>query len=933
MKKGLIFAIVLLLFVAAAAQTGIKNIVVTVNDFSKGMMPILPPFQNDPEAIAYSQNMYSLQPGTRTVRSGTVELVDYDSAVGDDTILATNGVDAMALYVPTDDSSAIVFASGGKWFAQKTGRRSPTSKLLSWLPAFNTIQEVMPYTDGLYITVFGDSIKSVSSRFVRDLDVGDTFFVEDTARVIEHVIRDNKLIVSPAFGEFDATTDYTVGRYYDPVIPQPYLVQSGNYMFTGSTKKPPQVVYTDIDHNIRIRSLGLVDSFYIDSIYSMFPDSAVRWDSVGRRGWDTTAYGTKYIRQIQLVSRRKGWVRDQWLVSGADGAESYYVRIGFAHRTAFYQIAGNTDTSVYLSDWYVDTLAIDSSTADPDWNDSLFFSKGQTLKDTIPTATAEGQWGYIFASVGETTPVVEESDVDSLYLTGRAALMWTVDAALALDSLDPYDNMLFIHLTGDDVSFDAFTDSSSSLQNERVVRSFSTPTLDSNEIFVKIVPIWWCVYSGKFFYSREECKSTGCGSCQELYEYTIRTKTISYTTQEAEALVSSYFHINYIRTSGDTVFFICNIGSGLTDNFIASTARWEIVKIGMPNWSGIVEWGTPAQLVGFGDTLSPSRLSFSAPGNPWDWSVQNDLIVGDDPADPIINGVGYDDQLILFKSHSMISYPGFLEVSRSDGLVGPNAVIGLNKFLYWLDVDGVKRMQRRDFQGYSVQKISAPMDPVFNAWNAVLYGTGVVPFSINPQYRYLSQMVYNQRDGHIYLFFPGANQTKNTACLTYDLQSDKWDGYFTLGASTAMWATIRDTSRIVMGGSDSALITGLDYSYTDVGIGIDTDLKSHKFWLQDDNAWPVQSTLKRIRLLARGLNGTFDSLKIYVIGDNLTSSASLIFGGSMKDIDWVYGFQENNTSRYWQWEIKGYGKDGSAAVLVPYKLQMEFTPQKKGTNY
>ena len=132
MKKGLIFAIVLLLFVAAAAQTGIKNIVVTVNDFSKGMMPILPPFQNDPEAIAYSQNMYSLQPGTRTVRSGTVELVDYDSAVGDDTILATNGVDAMALYVPTDDSSAIVFASGGKWFAQKTGRRSPTATSARW---------------------------------------------------------------------------------------------------------------------------------------------------------------------------------------------------------------------------------------------------------------------------------------------------------------------------------------------------------------------------------------------------------------------------------------------------------------------------------------------------------------------------------------------------------------------------------------------------------------------------------------------------------------------------------------------------------------------------------------------------------------------------------------------------------------------------------
>jgi len=986
-RKPLTLLFCVLLFAVASGQNAIRNIIVTVNDFSKGMMPILPPFQNDPEAIAYSKNMYSLQPGTRTVRSGTIELIDYDSAVGDDSLLASNGVDAMSLYIPTDDSSAIVFACGGKWFAQKTGRRSPSSKLLAWLPSFNVVQEIMPYTDGLAIAVDGDSVKSVSSKFVRDLDVGDTFWIEDTARVIKYIPSNNKVIVSPSFGELDTTTDYHVSRYYDPVIPQPYLVQSGNYLFTGSTKKKPQVIYTDNDHNIRIRSLGIVDSFYIDSIYSLYgkqmwidtsaaPDDTtysvftssptvsikglVMDTASERRSWDTTAYGSYYLKEFQLISRRKAWGRDQWFEDVRRGPEAYYVRLGWENKDVFYQIAGNTDTSIYLMTWYLDTLIDTTASGAASWTDSLFFGKARELGDTIPTATAEGQWAYIYCAAGLSDAVVPDDSTDLAHIKSRGGFWYTVDANFPVDTTEFLKSMCFLHLTANDVAFDAYSDSSSRLIGTiiRYMREdyvFGSYIPAEGDTVVSERPVWRARRTtritiggrlvgppGPWRYTESEayadCNKNAQSSCtpadiEARVEVVIRTIKTNEITKEAQFFSGGYWPIRYASRSGDTTFFFCGAGDAFTQTAEDTTRNWEIVKVDLPNWSGVVEWGSPAQLVGFGDTLAPSLLSFSEPGNPWNWSVQSDLLVGDNPSDPIISGIGYDDQLVLFKSHSMTSYPGFLEVSKSDGLVGPNAVIGLNKFLYWLDNDGVKRMQRRDFQGYSVQKISAPMDPIFNAWNSVVYGTGVVPFSINPSYRYLSQLVYNQRDGHLYLFFPEAGKTTNTACLTYDLQADKWDGYFTLGASTAMWATIRDTSRIVMGGSDSAIITGLDYSYTDVGIGIDTDVKSHKFWLQDEQGWPVRSTLKRLRFLARGVTGTFDSLTIYVIGDNATSSSSITLSASLRDLDWVYGFPENNTSRYWQWQIKGYGKDGSAAVLVPYKLQIEFTPQKKGTNY
>jgi hypothetical protein len=333
-------------------------------------------------------------------------------------------------------------------------------------------------------------------------------------------------------------------------------------------------------------------------------------------------------------------------------------------------------------------------------------------------------------------------------------------------------------------------------------------------------------------------------------------------------------------------------------------------------------------MVAWGDELSPSLLSFSTVDNPWDWSATSDVIVGNNPADPIVGAYGFDDQLNVYKERSSIGYPGFKELSQTDGLVGPRAVVGVNKFVYTLGLNGVNRQARRDFYGYTIEPISSALDPVFNSWNATTYGPNVVPFKINPQYRYKSVLTFNQRDNHLYLFFPEGTSTKNNRCLTYNLKTEQWDGLFTLSASDAMWATIRDTSRIVMASPDSALVIGLDYSYNDLGFGIDGDIKSGKFWVQDEQGWPMESTLHRLRFLSRSLDGAFDSVYIIMTGGTRSDTVDLTYNVGFGDVEQIARFSGDNLSEFWNWEIKTYG-DSLAGAFVPYQLDMEFMPVRR----
>jgi hypothetical protein len=342
----------------------------------------------------------------------------------------------------------------------------------------------------------------------------------------------------------------------------------------------------------------------------------------------------------------------------------------------------------------------------------------------------------------------------------------------------------------------------------------------------------------------------------------------------------------------------------------------------------MAEWNSPAQLVGWGDSAGTSVLSFSGVGAPWDWPVENDVAVGGNPSDPIISVIGYDDQLVIFKNSSIVGYPGFKELSISNGLVGGRAVVGLYKVVYWLDVDGVYQMARRDFLGYSVEKISAALDPVFNAWDYTTFSADVVPFKINPAYRHLSVLTYNQRDQHLYLFFPEGTSAENNRCLTYDVQGNKWDGFFTLKASDAAWITMRDTSRVVMGCPDSAMITGLDYAYNDPGAtGIDGTLLSGRFWISGGqaDAWPVETIAQRVRFLGRSLQPAIDSAWVIMVGDDRSDTLDMTFNTSWGDVEQIWRLSGDNKSEFWQWKMQVFS-DSIVGLFVPYQLDMEFSP-------
>jgi len=920
----------------ADAEDG--KVVVTVRDFGRGMTPVMPPYVNDPEAIVLSQNMYSTQPGSRQLRFGTTRLVPSKDTNAVD---SDHGISALSYFTPAQDSGYLVYASGGKYYYNTVGVVSwkyffppgpflpPNSPKFVWVhETLQVSREIAPPSYGTSVRIAADSdfVFGTGTRFIRDAAVGDTITIDTASRRVAHVLSDEVLLTTANWAAGATKTSWDLTRGYDSAT-TPFLIQSGDYMFSGSVATPTQFMYADKDSSVvSMRELGIVDSFYVDDIINIFSDTL-------RGSYDTLANGKKMLREIQVVSRRKGWAAGQWGSDVSGNPVTYYVRLGFGGhgellgtsdwRTRYFAINGNTDTSIILRAWYVDSLINGTTT----WADSIFAGKAAALpfvKDTIHDTSIVGTWGYIYNSAGNLHTVIPDDSSPTATLYGRGA-MWMItgaNASIVSDELF-YDGMYWIQLTGGDVAFPSFRDTS----NAHTYTYTCTYPLGGERCKPPDVPdsliLGWT------------SKRVNGGRSIEI-TYTIYTNLPITTGSEYLSVTDGKFPIRYAYlvdssgTANDTLVLVTGQAvAGLNDRTTQTTNRWELVRSGMPRFSGVAEWNSPAQLVGWGDSAGASVMSFSDIGNPFDWPVINDVAVGDNPSDPIIGVVGYDDQLVIFKRSSMLAYPGFKELSITDGLVGPRAVVGLNKYLYWLDVDGLKRIARRDFSGYTVENVSGAMAPVFNSWNPTTFGASVVPFRINPRFRESSILTYNQRDQHLYLFFPQGTDTTNSKCLTYDIQNNKWDGYFTLEANDAAWLTIRDTSRIVIGNPDSAMILGLDYSFNDVGnVGIDGDLKSAKFWVRDEQGWPMESVLNRVRFKSRSLSAAFDSAYILIVGDTKTDTLDLTYSGAWNDIEQLWRPSGNNLSEYWNWEIKTYG-DSLAGLFIPYELQMEFAPVKR----
>lgn len=929
MKKSLV---ALLCLTALFSVSAVNNdVTFSVADFSKGLTPMSGDYVNDPSSIMFSQNWYTIRPGRRQTRPGFLEVADYDS-INDTT---TAGIDALATFYPPNDSSHLIIAAGGFWYHLTTGFTwifgggPPTPSMAQH------ISEIRPYRSGDSVYVDSNIVTGKNTRWVRDLVAGDSIslapYTAAKTRKITKVICDTMLMVNGFFATDTAVglTSHRFRRFYvDGTNLEPYLLQSGNNVFTGNTKTEAQVIFKKdsvqegglqtSQHGIFLKKLQIVDSFYIDSIYSLWPATAAQWDSVPRRGWDTTTFGTKMIREIQLVSRRKGWFEDEWFTSITDDPESYYVRVGFKHRTPFYQITGNTDTSIYLMAWYVDTLPIDTAGGGgSDWNDSLFFGKGETLADTIPTALAEGEWGYIFTSVGGTKKVVTDPNTDTLYLTGRGALCWTVDNPFALDSFSQYDGMQFIHLTANDVNFNQFKDSSSQLINTRKVYTppGEEPIVPAGDSALSFRDAYLCPSTGKHYYDLALANyyCSGGGLFNNLvvrqWEWTISTPKTFYDTKESQALVNAYFPIRFIRKAGDTTFFITSITSGLTDNDTSKTLHWEVVKVGMPGWSGMTEWQSPPQLVGWGDTLTPSLVNFSRPNLPFDWSSLSDIVLGDNPGDPVVAMTGYDDQLFAFKKKTTLSFNGerFSEISKTDGLISPRALVSRNKNLFWVGQDRrVKTIQRRDLSGYTVENISDSIEPILLGWSDDIHGTQTVPFKISQSLRFKDILTYNEQDNHLWLATKIFDQTSRDI-FTFSLDRGTWDGVFPADINAMIYTTLRDTSRIIMGAEDSANIVSFftnQFTQDDLNRNFGAVLKSGDFWAVDQDGWPIASVFKTLRLQYHGASAsTHDTVRILMVGDTKTDTISWTMGSSYDDQEFVWRSNKDNYSTKWRWEI------------------------------
>ena len=898
-----------------------ETVVIKVDDFGKGMTPVLPAWRNDPSAITFSQNMYSTQPGGRQLRFGYTKAMPLLDTVPK----PTGAVTSIALFQPKSDSGSLIWTAAGTWYSTVVGIRNwgitinnPGEFLFSDTSVFQA--PVRPFhgrvgSDSLIAT--GDSVYSHlgTTRFVRDLQAGDSVTLSGETHEILRVISDTKLRLTVEMLSGDTVTSWTFQRIHDATGVNPYLLQSGEYMYTGTHLDPPQVIYRK-DDTLRIRPLGIVDSIFIDTAYTRFIDS------VTGISYDTTAAGAVLqINRAMLVDRSAvgKWSWGQWGENIDGNPVSYYCRLGAGgvdkpNWPKTFDIITNDDTALIIKVLFVD------STQNETYLDTAALYTGD---DTTWAKTLDGTYAYIYASVGNFKVAVSDTGTNDAIVSGGGTLWRTVDSAGSITDTanqDQYNyGMYFIHLLSDAKISPRVIGITKNFRVVELKESDGRPAIDSatERIWHQDPKEWKC------------SRSARSGSqCFWYIKYYIETTVKQYS---ANFIADPYFPISHMYWQRDTLFILTNGVRQIADA-VFTTDQWEIVEASLPQWAGMTEWNNPAQLVAWGDTSSVSLLSFSGQDDPWDWNVNKDVLVGLNPSEPIVSVVGYDNQLVIFKQSSMTGFDGesFKELSQTDGLVAPRAVVGLTKELYWLDVDGVKKMARRDFSGYSIQKVSTAIDPILNSWNANAFGSDVIPRRIVPAYRSQSILTYNQRDRHLYLFgtfdtlFPPA-QVTNNACLTYDIESGLWDGYMTIPATDAIWATVRDTSRILIGSPDSATVFAMDYAYLDDGIGIDLDIKSAKFQIEDQG-WPVKSKLKSIWFNGRGASGLLDGARVLLIGENATDTFNITFNSGIGDFGKTYYSSKDNLSKYWQWQIKAEGKDATGSLFQPHELRMEFIP-------
>ena len=914
MIRFLLFLLVMLLPLVATAQ---ETVTIRIRDFGRGMELSGPPYAGDPEALSYSLNMYSLAPGTRTIRPGTRKITTF----------AANdfGMSSIVDFRVKEDSSSVVFTAGGKWYDIKYGEfryAVDGGKGPIWLagPTFDSGAEIRPYPSGTAIERWNghDTLVGTGTRWVRDLQSGDTIVLGGDIFTVKYVMGDTRFRAEEDATVDSVSTDYEVTRSYVTGGADPYLHQYGDFLFTGGPSDAPQVIYPAESVNY-IKPMGIVDSVFIDAIYT-----APYIDSVWERNYDTTATGdSAHVLWIRVVDRNQRWRADEWATTSEGDPTAFYFCFGgdFVGDTATwgktYRIISNNDSALQLR-----TLMFNAALRASETND-LGVPLGSSVMDAMI-----GTWGYIYSAAGLAREVVANDVTPLVKVRAGGAVFSTVAPAIADTANQDKFNYghYFIKILGEVPTKSLSTDSVWQTRTQETRTVLGLPSVPTGGILITLTVEEYCGTSRPDWFERPG------PFCEEYFRMVYKVKIPAYQTTHGS--LPRWFGIRHAYWKNDTLNFVTDFSSDPTAS-IVTTEDWMIYEVSLPIWSGVTSFNR--QLVGWGDSTHSSLISFSEYEEPLRFVPTSDVFIGSDISEPIVAMVPYDDQLVIFKFGSILSYPGFSELSLTYGAVSPEGVLGLDKEYYWVAADGVYKMQRRDFNGYTNTKISAVLDPAFNRWNTTQFGVNVVPFSFSAADLRGSVLVYNKRDNHIYMFVSGA-------CLTYSLYVNQWDGYFDVGATAAVWAVVQDTARIVYGIGDSSIVLSIDYAFTDwdtthvVGDSgrINTEIRGKWFSVPGSEGETVSRFVK-LRFLGRGIGAptTLDSAFVIIVDEdgNENKSGDLTFlsiypdeaaeGG--KTIFWD---TTGRVSTKWRYVIKTYG-GVAGSIFQPYELDMVFLPLRK----
>lgn len=915
----------LLLASQAMAEDPQGEIVVTVRDFSKGMTPGITPMANDPEMIVKSDNMYVTQAGTRQLRFG------FRSATTSPPI--DSGVTALSHFIPSNDSAAWILTSGGKWWAQKTGKYKYGQRVPGgeYNVTNDTTVEIRPLFvyDSMYNA--GDTLRGFGTRFVRDLMPGDTIDLPGSIanEAIEEVMSDTKIRMTSAWSK-DSTirSGAKVMRVYPTGKGRPFLRQFGNRVYTGSVNIEPQKI-VPTDTSFYITRLGLIDSLTIDNVHTRWTDSVygLSW-SYGGAGADTQS------NWVEFVDRGRGFEPDAYS-SGVEGnATNYYLRLGTNRAITdtswwgrTFQIVYNTDSSIVVRMNMYDISSRSTYTKD----------RGPLLADSLTTSGVAGTRAYIYSATGLLREVFSEAQCGTARVLGAGATLSTTSHLMDTAGQDHLNyGMYFVQILQDTVTATVrqYYAGQFTTRREKFLKVGGTPPAVDTSI-------------GETVLSKKDtiiCSPDNRGGCVNHVWSIWTIKTPKSVLAGGKSLYNTFLPILYAYWT-DSLHIITSAGENARPASDVVIQHWRIVKADLPMWSGMTDFDN--RLIGWGDSLSGAMINLSGRLEPDKWNPvgilgePNDIFL-EHPEDPVYHIEPFDNQAVIFRKKTMLGWNGetFTQLSLSDGIVGARAAITVGNYLYFVSRNGLNIMERRDLSGYSIHSISDAVAPIFNAWNSTAFGVNVAPYTINQAYMHEVALGYNKRDDHLYILFPNGSSTSNTNVMTYSLRDKIFDGTFNIKGSVSVWADQADTSRVFFGRTTRAGIYALDYTYNDTGNGgINGDLKSAEFYLTDADGSPAKAKLAYVVFIGRALNGTMDSAFIdissrddsHVSEDdatqttrmNITSGWPIAYTAqSTKFTAWP---DSNNVASIWQWEIKTYGK-ASASIFQPYLLQFHFIP-------